>query len=140
MTLRSLAASTLAVLAVSTSALAAPVSFSGSPAEVTAKVAGMCLERGHNVVALEANQVKCEVFLPNERKGHLLFTKFGQRRYTSQVRQFVGFMVVPVGDRSMVQPRQWVEAVIGGSTRSVDLDDQAIMAPVYADMQQLSQQ
>lgn len=97
------------------------VSFPTAPQETAAKIAGQCIERGHQVVDMTPNQVKCQVAVSHEQRGRILFQFFHQRRYTDQVRMFVGFTVVPTADGSIVQPRQWVEATIGGDVRTHDL-------------------
>jgi hypothetical protein len=102
--------------------MAQTVAFDSPASEVGPRIAAQCMERGHTVIELTQNQVKCEIALNHTERAQALFLNFRQRRYTDQVRQFVGFTVVPNGEGSLVQTRAWVEAIIGGETRSRDVD------------------
>lgn len=123
MSLGILAASTLAVLAVASSATAAPVSFAAPPADVTAILAGNCMERGHKVTELTSSQVVCEIAMTRREKVDALFFNFRWRRYSEQVRHFAGFTVIPSSTGSMVQVREWQEAQLGLNTRTYEFDD-----------------
>lgn len=101
--------------------LAVSVSFPTVPKDTTAKIAGSCIEKGLQVSGLSENQVRCEIAMTNEHKAHMLFTRFHQRRFTNQVRQWVDFTVVPTDQGSIVQAREVVEAVIGNTTRQVEV-------------------
>lgn len=92
-----------------------------SPERLVQRISQHCMAFG-SVIEVTPNQVKCETTLTNEQKANLRFLRFRQRGYSDQVRQFATYTVLPNGEGSIAQGREWVEAQIGSQTRTVELD------------------
>lgn len=128
-----------ALLATLALALAtSPVPFNQPPSEVVARIAANCMARERPVVEISPNMVKCELPMTYEQKGHVLFTRFYQRNFSRDVHHYVSFVVVPHGEGSLVQHRQWHEATINGSVRSLDIADRRAITSIESTLDGLS--
>lgn len=140
MNIRNLAASALAAIAVFATPAVAQVTFPNqNPEAVIGKVAALCIERGHTILDITANKVSCESSISHDVKANIFISDFRHLgRYTDQVRLLFDFIVVPVRGDTIVQPRMWSEALIGGQRRIRERNSPEWKAQIEAPLKELA--
>lgn len=91
-----------------------------APKQLVEEFAGYCMHDG-SVVSMTDNQIVCELRMSREQKVNALFRHFRHRSYTEQVKHLASFTVIPSGEGSIGQTREWLEAKIGPQTRTAEL-------------------
>lgn len=91
-----------------------------APAAFLEGAAKHCMDYDYQVATLTQTQLQCRKRLDRVQGAHILFTRFGQSRYSDQIFHVYNYVVLPDGTGSQVQGVEQYEATINGEVRRVD--------------------